>query len=189
MLKDLLLKNRSIRSFEPGKKVPREILYKMIESTRLCPSSSNLQALKFRPVFEDAECEKVFAATKWAGYLPAGTVPPKGHESTAYIVICLDKNIAPNVTPFLRDTGICAHTMMLCAAEEEYGGCMIGSFDRDAVTEALSLPDNFEITLVLALGVPDEAPVITDSTGDVKYYRENGIQYVPKRPLEEIIIK
>ncbi len=189
MLNDLLKKSRSIRSFVPGEKVPDEILIKMIEATRLCPSSANLQALKFRPVNEQSECEKMFAAIKWAGYLPEGTVPPKGHGSTSYMVICLDKSIASNVASFNKDTGICAQTMMLCAAEEGYGGCMIGSFDREAVTEALSLPECMEITLVLALGVPDEEPVIVDSTGDVKYYRENGTQFVPKRTLEEIIIK
>ena len=189
MLKDLLLKNRSIRSFVPGEKVPDEILMKMIEATRFCPSSANLQALKFRPVNSEAECEKMAAAIKWAGYLPAGTVPPEGHGSTSYIVICLDKNISSNVSAFNKDTGICAQTMMLCAAEEGYGGCMIGSVDREAVTSALKLPENLEITLVLALGKPDETPVIEDSKGDIKYYRENGQQYVPKRTLEEIVIK
>ena len=189
MLENLLKKSRSIRSFEPGKKVPREVLLKMIELTRLCPSSANLQALKFRPVTDSTECKKIFGAIKWAGYLPEGTLPPKGHESTSYIVICLDKNIASNVSAFNKDTGICAQTMMLCAAELGFGGCMIGSFDKKAVSCALSLSENLEITLVLALGVPDEKPVIVDSTGDINYYRRDGVQFVPKRTLDEIIIK
>ena len=186
---ELLLKSRSVRSFVPGAPVPPEVLRQMIDATRLCPSSANLQALKFRPVTHETECRKVFDSIKWAGYLPAGTLPPKGHESTAYVVICLDKCIASNVSAFNKDTGICAQTMMLCAAELGYGGCMIGSFDGEKLKSALKLGENLEITLVLALGVPDEAPVIVESTGDIKYYRDNGVQYVPKRSLDEITIK
>ena len=188
MLSELLLKSRSIRSFVPGKKVPRDVLLSMIEATRLCPSSANLQALKFRPVYDDKECDEVFSALKWAGYLPDGSVPPKGHESTSYIIICLDKNISSNVSAFNKDTGICAQTMMLCAAEAGFGGCMIGSFNREMLMSALSLPDNLEITLVLALGVPDEEPKIVDFDGSTKYFRENGVHYVPKRSLEDILI-
>lgn len=188
-LKELLMKSRSIRSFSPGKRVPDDALRQMIDAVRLCPSSANLQALKFRPVTRPEECEAVFGAIKWAGYLPEGTLPPKGHESTAYVVICLDRNIASNVSAFNKDTGICAQTLMLSAAEIGYGGCMIGSFEPEKLKSALKLGENLEITLVLALGVPDEAPVLVESTGDIKYYRENGVQFVPKRSLDEIIIK
>ena len=144
---ELLLKSRSVRSFVPGAPVPPEVLRQMIDATRLCPSSANLQALKFRPVTHETECRKVFDAIKWAGYLPAGTLPPKGHESTAYVVICLDKSIASNVSAFNKDTGICAQTMMLCAAVLGYGGCMIGSFDGEKLKSALNLGDNLEKVL------------------------------------------
>lgn len=189
MLNELLKKSRSIRSFKPGEKVSREMLLKMIETTRLCPSTANLQALKFRPVYEDDECSSVLENIKWAGYLPEGTLPPKGHESTAYIIICLDREISTNAVAFGKDTGICAQTMLLSATENGYGGCMIGSFNKENISKALSLPENLEIMLVLALGVPDEAPVTEDSRGDIKYYRRDGVQHVPKRTMEEIVVK
>lgn len=160
----------------------------MIECARLCPSSANLQALKFRCVFEEAECEKVFLETRWAGYLKNEVIPPKGNEPAAYIIVCNDKTIAKNPVPFYKDTGIVSQAIMLRATEMGYGGCMIGSFCEENIKSALSLPDDLEITLVLALGKAAEEPEIVDCHGDIKYYRENGTHYVPKRPLSEIII-
>ena len=46
--------------------------------------------------------------------------------------------------------------------------------------------------LVIALGMPDETVVLTElKPGEsFNYYRdENDVHYVPKRPLDEIIIK
>ncbi len=189
MLRELLLKNRSIRSFDKSEKIEEEKLLHMVENTRFCPSSANLQALKFRIVNTEEECERVFSSTKWAGYLKDEKIPPKGCEPTAYIIVCNDKEIAKNPVPFYKDTGIVSHTILLSACEMGYGGCMIGSFDEKAIKNDLNISENLEITLVLAIGKPMEEPKICESSGDIKYYRENGIHYVPKRSLEEIIIK
>jgi hypothetical protein len=51
---------------------------------------------------------------------------------------------------------------------------------------------HFKIQLVIALGKPSEKVVIEDLEpgGDIKYWRdENDIHHVPKRTLEELIIK
>ena len=59
------------------------------------------------------------------------------------------------------------------------------------IKEALSLPENLVPKLILGLGVPDEQVVLTEAAdGQVKYYRDSeDVHYVPKRPLDEIIIK
>ena len=189
MLRELLLNNRSLRSFDRTIKISKDELLDMIDCTRLCPSSANIQPLKFRPVYKEDECEKVFAGTKWAGYLKDMEIPPHKKEPVAYIIVMHDKNVAQNTAPFIKDTGIVSHTILLRACEMGYNGCMIGSFDKDIISEALSIPENYEITLVLAMGKGDETVELTESSGDIKYYRENGIHYVPKRSLEEIIVE
>ncbi len=187
MLRELLEKNRSYRSFDPTVKIPKEELLDMVDCTRLCPSSANLQSLKYRLVFDENEVKTVFSATKWAGYLSNMEIPPKGHEPTAFIIIMNDKNIAPNTTPFFKDTGICAHTILLRACEMGYAGCMIGSFDKNIIKNELKLSEELEITLVLALGKGDEEIVLCDANEGIKYYRENSKHYVPKRTLDDII--
>lgn len=181
--------SRSVRSFK-RESIGKNTLEELCDLCRYTPSTANLQALKFRPVCEAGETASVFAATKWAGYIKDEKLPPEGHEPAAYIIICCDREIAPNVVPFYKDTGICAQTVMLGARALGLGGCMIGSFDAEKIKAALKLPQQYEITLVLALGVPDEAPEIVDAEcGDIKYYRRNGQHFVPKRVLEEIIIR
>ena len=116
-------------------------------------------------------------------------IPPEGCEPSAYIIVCHDKKIAKNPVPFYKDTGIVSHTILLSACEMGYGGCMIGSFDEESIKKDLQLSDDLEITLVLAIGKALEEPVICEYKGDIKYYRDNGKHYVPKRPIEDILIK
>ncbi len=189
MLRELLKKNRSIRSFDPSVKVTKEELLDMIECTRLCPSSANLQALKFCPVYEEDKVAMVFSETKWAGYIKDEEIPPKGCGPAAFIVVVNDTLIAKNTVPFYKDTGIVSHTILLRACEMGYGGCMIGSFDKEGIAAALSLPENYEITLVLAIGKAKESPEIVECDGDIRYYRRDGGHFVPKRSLEEIVVE
>ena len=52
----------------------------------------------------------------------------------------------------------------------------------------LNIPDNFEIALVLALGSPDESPVLEISNGSIEYWIDSqGTRHVPKRKLEDIL--
>lgn len=186
--KDLVLKNRSYRSFDKSKRISREELVEMVDLARITASTANLQALKYRVVYDEAECEKVFGCTKWAGYLKDMKIPPENCEPSAYIIICCDTEITQNVTAFFKDTGIAAQTILLSATEKGYGGCMIGSVDEAELSKALSLGENLKITLAIGLGVPSEKVVLTEVTDDIKYYRENGVHYVPKRSLEEVLI-
>ena len=189
MLKELLLKNRSTRSFDKNVKIDKSELYEMVDCTRYCPSSANLQALKFICVNDDETCNKIFSATRWAGYLSKMEIPPKGHEPTAYIIVLHDKTIAPDPVPFYKDCGIASHTILLRACEMGYSGCMIGSFDKNIINDVLSVSDDHVITLVLAIGKGDEECIICDKEDSVKYFREGPVHFVPKRSLEEIIIK
>jgi hypothetical protein len=68
---------------------------------------------------------------------------------------------------------------------------MIGSLDRDKLRQALSIGEQYEILLVLALGKPKEEVVLeaVGPEGDTKYYRDDkGVHHVPKRSLDELIL-
>ena len=66
--------------------------------------------------------------TGWARQLPELDLPFEGHRPTAFVVICHDTDIAENAERFYKDVGITAQTMLLCATDMGYGGCMIGNF-------------------------------------------------------------
>ena len=189
-VKDLIKASRSFRSFDNTCPITRELLISWIESARFSPSSRNLQALKFRPVTEFQECNQVLSSTRWAGLLKDTEIPPKGHAPTAYVVICFDSSLAESSIPFQKDVGICAQSILLTATESGFGGCMIGSFSPDAIKKQLHLPDHLIPQLILGMGKPDEEVELTDvdENGSVAYYRQNGVHYVPKRSLEDLII-
>lgn len=188
MFLDLVKKSRSCRKFDESYIFTKEALSELVEAARFAPSSINLQPLKYRLVFQKEETESVFPFTKWAGLIKNETLPPDGHRPTAYIVICHDTEIHPTPDIFLRDVGSAAQTMLLAAAEKDLGGCMIGCFDKEAFREKLQIPDRLIPMLVLALGKPEDKIVLTDAEdGNVVYTRENGIQFVPKRLIKDII--
>ena len=58
------------------------------------------------------------------------------------------------------------------------------------VTKTISLNENLEILLILALGKPKENVIIqdVDSSGSIIYWRdEEKNHYVPKRKMEDIV--
>lgn len=191
MLKELLKAGRSYRSFDASVKIPQALLEDWVDCTRYCPSSINLQMLKFRIVTDAAECADLLEATRWAGKIKDQKLPPEGHAPTAYIVVCSDRNVIATADTFQKDVGIVSQTIMLAACESGFGGCMIGSFSPDNVRTLLRLPDALTPQLILALGRPDECVALTDPAedGSVTYYRENGVHYVQKRTLEQVLIK
>jgi len=68
---------------------------------------------------------------------------------------------------------------------------MFGSIDRELLRENLSIPERYEILLVIALGRPKEKVVIepVGPDGSIRYYRdEQQVHHLPKRGLEEIIL-
>jgi len=188
MLKDLVRKNRSYRRFHQDVPVDLETLRALVDLARLSASAANLQPLKYILSYDPETNARIFPHTRWAGYLKDWDGPAEGERPAAYIVILGDTEIRKS---FGCDHGIAAQSIMLGAAEQGLGGCMIGSIDRDALRRTLDIPKQYEILLVLALGRPKETVVIEDigPNGDIKYYRDGeGVHHVPKRLLDELIL-
>ena len=91
------------------------------------------------------------------------------------------------------DEGIAAQSIFLGAMEQGIGGCMIMNCNREKLANYLELDTTkYAISMVIALGVPKEIVVIEEmqSNDDVTYYRdENKVHHVPKRKLDDIIVK
>lgn len=184
----LVKKNRSYRRFDESKVVDRSTLVRLIELTRYCASTSNIQALKFYPVCDTAVRAQVFPCLHWAGYISEWDGPQPGERPVAYIVIVGDTDIRAS---FGMDPGIVAQTILLGASDMGLGGCMIGSMDKAQLRESMHLPSNHEVLLVIALGKPTETVVIEDAgpDGNIKYYRDaDDVHHVPKRTLSEVLV-
>ena len=188
MLKELVDKNRSHREFKGGVTIPRERLEAWIANANHCPAAMNLQTIKYRIYDSAKDVARILPITRWASSL-GKKLPPEGHEPSAFILMMHDTTLAPIKPIFLMDVGICAQTIMLSATEDGFGGCMIGSATEETMRETLNIPEELTPVLLLGLGEPEDQVVLTVAEERVKYYRdENNVHYVPKRPLEEIII-
>lgn len=189
MLKELVLKNRSYRRFYEDEMIDRDILVDFVDHARNTAASVNFQVLKYKIINDKQSNHKVFENLAWAGLLKDWKGPEEGERPSAYIVILCDTSISAT-KPI--DVGIAAQTILLAATEKGYGGCMFGSIKRDKLAEEFNIdPERYSIELVIALGKPKETVKIVDlpESKSTAYYRdENGVHYVPKRSLDEIII-
>ncbi len=187
-LRELVLNNRSYRRFHQEEPIVPETLKQLVDLARLSGSGANMQALKFILSVDPLRNEAIFPHLAWAGYLKDWDGPVAGERPSAYIFILGDKTIRES---FGCDHGIAAQSILLGATEKGLGGCMIGSIKKNSLRDALSIPEQYEILLVLALGKPKEKVVIEElgKDGDIKYWRDDeGVHHVPKRSLDDLII-
>lgn len=187
-LKDLVYKTRSYRRFEESHHIDLKVLEELVDLARMSASAANRQPLKYLLYNTPEYCQRIFPSIAWAAYLKDWYGPVPGERPSAYIIILGDKSIAES---FSFDPGIAAQSIMLGATEAGLGGCMIASIKREALRNDLKIPEKFDIVLILALGKPVEKIMIDEiSNDDVKYWRDDQQNHhVPKRPLEELILK
>ncbi|HOD52242.1 MAG TPA: nitroreductase family protein [Candidatus Hydrogenedentes bacterium] len=189
MLRDLVLRSRSIRRFYEDTPVALKDLRELVDLARLTPSAANLQPLKYVIARDKALNERIFGTLAWAGYLKDWDGPSPGERPGGYVIILGDKEVAAT---FGWDQGIAAQTICLGAAEMGLGACMIGSIKREELRSILELSaDRFELLLVIALGKPRERielEIVTEP-GKIEYYRDdNDVHHVPKRRLEDVLL-
>ncbi|MBR4136085.1 MAG: nitroreductase family protein [Bacteroidales bacterium] len=183
-LDTLLTKNRSCRGYDPSVPVSEELLKRIVAVNTKIPSACNQQVLRFRLVTGD-DVAKVHPLIKMGAALPELHLPFAGTEPPAYIVIC---SAAKETKLVDMDLGISAQSMLLKAVELGFNGLIIGAFNKEKISEVLSLP--CDPLLIVAIGKGAEQIRLQEiREGDSHaYYRENGVHIVPKVALEDLVI-
>lgn len=186
-LTKLLEKNRSYRGYDNSFVVRPDQLRSIVGVNTKIPSARNSQLLRFR-IVTHKEADKVLPHIRLGGALKELKLPFEGTEPRAFIVVC---STTPTPDHYVYiDLGISSQSMLLRAVEMGLGGICIGAFDHQAVKESLALP--YEPLLVIAIGKPNEQIKLVEisESENHNYWRDQeGVHYVPKVALEEIIIK
>ena len=187
MIKELIIKNRSYRSFT-SKEITQSELTEMMECGRLGAATKNLQGIKYALITDRSLCDAIFPYTAWAGAIDWN--PTSEESPRAYIAMCADPDLIVTKEYLYFDMGVSAQNILLKASEMGYGGCLLGAFNKVKVKELLGLEDRYDLNILIALGEPNEEIILTEAVdGDTTYYRdEDNIHHVPKRPLEELVI-
>ncbi|MFP4082689.1 MAG: nitroreductase family protein [Candidatus Aminicenantes bacterium] len=182
---DLIASRRTIRQFKPDP-LSKDILEKLVNAARLAPSAANLQPLEFIVVEKEEIRKKIFDCLRWAAYIAPEGNPKPGHQPTAYVIVLVNTRIRDR--GFERDAGAAIENLILAAWQEGIGSCWVISIDRSRVHEILKIPDEYKIDSIVALGFPDEKPMVEDMKDSVKYWKDQqGNLHVPKRKLKDVI--
>lgn len=181
----LLRRNRSYRGFDKSSPVTQAQLRRIAEVCTLVPSGRNQQVLRLKLLTRNNGADQMQGLYKLGAALPELHLPFPGTEPEAFIIIC--STVEPDKWVYM-DVGIAAQSMLLKAVEMGLGGICIGAFNKQALIETFALP--YEPVLMLAIGKPAEKiELLPVHAGEpLKYYRENGIHYVPKIVANDLIL-
>ena len=185
-LDTLLHRSRSYRGYDLKRVVTREELEKIVAVNTLLPSGMNRQALRFKCVTSDTGADKVLERIRLGGALPELHLPLPGTEPRAFILVCAT---VPEDRIVDIDLGISLQSMGLKAVEMGLNSIIVCAFDKEAVRIDFDLPA--APLAILAVGKGAESIFLKPvREGErLKYYRKEGVHYVPKIVLDDLLIK
>ncbi len=153
----ILQKRRSIRRYKPYD-IPDTDLETMLDAARLAPSTNNSQAWRFI-VVKDPKMKALLAEPRPQRFIA---------QANAIIVVlgeqqasCCSGNRA---RWHVQDPMIATEHLVLAATVLGYGTCWIATYESrppefiQQVRMELKIPDNYDIVVLVAIGVPDESP-------------------------------
>ena len=141
--------------------------------------------LRYWLVTKETGADRLLPLLKMGAALPELHLPVEGTEPEAFIICC---SVAPESKLVDIDLGIALQSMALKAVEMGLNTLMIGAFNREKVKEAFSLP--LEPLMLLAVGKGADRIELVPTGADAPraYYRRDGVHYVPKVRLDDLIL-
>ena len=146
--KEVVKKRFSCKKYS-SRKLEAAKLEAILEAGRLAPTAKNLQEQHVYVVQSEEMLTKIDGVT------------PCRYGAPVVLVVAFDKNNVFTYPGGKRDSGvedatIVATHMILAAADEGVDSCWINFFDPDKMAEAIDLPENEEILMLLDLGYAAE---------------------------------
>ena len=144
-----VIENRySCKNFSARQLAPAQ-LDAILAAGRVAPTAKNLQEQRIYVIQSAQGLAKIDAAT------------PCRYGAPTCLVVAFDKNsvfVYPGeeVNSGVEDASIVATHMMLAATNAGVDSCWLNFFDPDKLAQALGLPENEEILMILDLGFAAE---------------------------------
>ncbi len=157
----------SCKKYNPDKAVPQEVLDKILKAGQLAPTAKNSQPQHIYVMQSEEALQIVDKLT------------PCRYGAPLVLVVTYDKNQeftypGDKYTSGAEDASIVTTHMMLAAAAEGVDSCWLNFFDPDKAAEAMNLPENEKVVLMLDLG-----------------YAAEGVRPTPThektKPMEELV--
>jgi len=150
---DLIKVRESIRSYDPSRPVPDEVLNRILEAGRIAPSAANRQPWKFLLVSSQGMLERVKACygREWF------------HDAPHILILVGLKDQAwtrgfDGYNSVETDAAIAMTHIILAAENEGVGACWIANYDpvilSDALKDSVGHESGQEIFGITPLGYP-----------------------------------
>lgn len=146
---ELINTRESIRSYDPARPVPDEILNRILDAGRLALSAANRQPWKFLVISSPAMLEKVRACYNrdWFRDAPH-VITVVGLKSQAW------SRRFDGYNSVETDAAIAMTHIILAAANEGVGACWIANYDPDKLRQTLNINSDSEVFGITPLGYP-----------------------------------
>ena len=146
--KEVIQKRYSCKKYS-DRPVEKEKLEAILNAGRLAPTAKNLQE------------QHVYVVQSADALASVDSVTPCRYGAPTVLVVAFDRNNVFTYPGGKRDSGvedatIVATHMILAAADEGVDSCWINFLDPEKLAEALGLPENEEILMVMDLGYAAE---------------------------------
>ena len=166
---------RSVKHYDPDHVMPEEDLARLIELTKLAPSSFNMQNYRL-VVVRDPELRQQLRAVAWdqaqvtdasvlfimCADLSAHAADPAKYWSHAPQEV--QDILGPMIMPFydgktelirdeaMRSTALAGMTLMLAAKDMGYDSCPMVGFDPVEVAKLIQLPEDHALSFMISVG-------------------------------------
>ena len=180
-----ICERRSVRKFK-NESISKELLLKLINAGRLAPSGANIQPCQYIIITDESLKKVVFPHLKWAAYIAPEGDPPNNERPAAYIVVLIDLNKKKKNGDV--DAAAAIQNILIAAWGEKVASCWLKSINRKKIKDIFKITDNMEVDSIIALGYPNERPVVEDALESIRYWKDgDGILHVPKRKITDIV--
>jgi nitroreductase len=165
---DLIRNRESVRSYDPDRPLPDEVLMRILEAGRLAPSAVNYQPWKFLVISSGEMLAKVRPCypRDWFSDAPHVLVVV-GYPDKAWV------RKYDGYNSIETDLTIAMDHLILAAEYEGVATCWVGAYDPDLLREALSLKENEIVYSITPLGYPKEG------------FKKKGNK--KRKPMEEVV--
>jgi nitroreductase len=170
-------RRRMVRSYQPGREVPADVVDRLLQHAVRAPSAGFSQGWDFVVLRSEADRTAFWAATACAGEPPGRWL--RGLMTAPLLLLCLsdknayldryaepdkgwtDRDEARWPVPYWDvDTGMAALLMLLTAVDAGLGGCFFGvpRSGHQGLRAAFAIPDDRRFVGVVSVGYPAPGP-------------------------------
>jgi len=137
-----IIGKRDTRSFLE-KPIPDETRHRILQAGRMAGSSKNVQPCRFIVIDEQHVKDEIAKCGDFAAWIPM---------SPLLVAVAIGGPGTRNEF----DAGRAAQNMMLAARAEGIGSCPVSMHHVDCARDALGLPDDYVVVIVVAFGYPSK---------------------------------